>query len=86
MPNLTHCRDDFPILKRPVQNGMPLAFLDNAASTQRPQSVINRISECYEKYYANVHRGIHTLSEESTERYERSQQKRRKIHRCEARS
>ncbi|MCP4940889.1 MAG: SufS family cysteine desulfurase [Planctomycetaceae bacterium] len=72
MPNLTHCRDDFPILKRPVQNGMPLAFLDNAASTQRPQSVINRISECYEKYYANVHRGIHTLSEESTERYERS--------------
>lgn len=72
MPSLTHCRDDFPILKRSVQNGAPLAFLDNAASTQRPLAVINAISECYEKYYANVHRGIHTLSEESTERYERS--------------
>lgn len=72
MPSLTHCRDDFPILKRSVHDGVPLAFLDNAASTQRPLSVINAISECYEKYYANVHRGIHTLSEESTERYERS--------------
>ncbi len=72
MPSLTHCRDDFPILKRSVQNGTPLAFLDNAASTQRPVSVINAISDCYEKYYANVHRGIHTLSEEATERYERS--------------
>lgn len=72
MPTLTHCRDDFPILKRSVNDGTPLAFLDNAASTQRPRSVINAISECYEKYYANVHRGIHTLSEESTERYENS--------------
>lgn len=72
MPTLTHCREDFPILKRTVGNGTPLAFLDNAASTQRPFSVIKSITECYENYYANVHRGIHTLSEESTERYERS--------------
>ncbi|MCH1440148.1 MAG: aminotransferase class V-fold PLP-dependent enzyme, partial [Rubripirellula sp.] len=72
MPTLNHCRDDFPILKRSVHNGAPLAFLDNAASTQRPRSVIQSMSECYENYYANVHRGIHTLSEESTERYEGS--------------
>jgi len=72
MPTLTHCRDDFPILQRSVADGIPLAFLDNAASTQRPQSVINAITDCYERYYANVHRGIHTLSEESTTRYEKS--------------
>ena len=72
MPTLTHCRDDFPILQRSVTGGSPLAFLDNAASTQRPLSVINAITDCYERYYANVHRGIHTLSEESTTRYEQS--------------
>jgi cysteine desulfurase/selenocysteine lyase len=72
MPTLTDCRDDFPILQRSFQEGTPLAFLDNAASTQRPVSVIKSITECYETYYANVHRGIYTLSEESTERYEHS--------------
>ena len=65
-------RSDFPILSRCVASGAPLAFLDNAASTQRPQAVIDAISECYQEYYANVHRGIHTLSEESSERYEQS--------------
>jgi cysteine desulfurase/selenocysteine lyase len=65
-------RGDFPILGRCVASGAPLAFLDNAASTQRPQRVIDAISECYQQYYANVHRGIHTLSEESSERYEES--------------
>ena len=65
-------RSDFPILSRCVASGAPLAFLDNAASTQRPQAVIDAISECYQEYYANVHRGIHTLSEESSERYEHS--------------
>lgn len=72
MPTLSQCRNDFPILQRRVHNGAPLAFLDNAASTQRPEAVINSIAECYGNYYANVHRGIHTLSEESTERYEQS--------------
>ena len=72
MPTLTHCRDDFPILQRTVTGGFPLAFLDNAASTQRPSSVIHAITDCYERFYANVHRGIHTLSEESTNRYEQS--------------
>ena len=45
-------------------------YLDNAASTQRPASVLQAMADCYERYYANVHRGIHTLSEDATERYE----------------
>ena len=53
-------------------SGSPLIYLDNAASTQRPDSVIEAMSDCYQRYYANVHRGIHTLSEESTEAYEQS--------------
>jgi cysteine desulfurase/selenocysteine lyase len=69
---LAKYRDDFPILSRTVSSGEPLIFLDNAASTQRPRVVIDAISQCYEEYYANVHRGIHTLSEESTQRYERA--------------
>ncbi len=67
-------RNDFPILQRTVASGAPLAFLDNAGSTQRPTAVIDAISDCYKNYYANVHRGIHTLSEESTYRYERSRE------------
>jgi cysteine desulfurase/selenocysteine lyase len=65
-------REDFPILARTVSSGAPLAFLDNAASTQRPSAVIRAMTDCYENYYANVHRGIHTLSEESTHRYEQA--------------
>ncbi|MEQ8211788.1 MAG: cysteine desulfurase [Lacipirellulaceae bacterium] len=67
-------RDDFPILRETVQNGHPLAFLDNAASTQRPSQVIDAISRVYERDYANVHRGIHTLSERSTELYEEARE------------
>ena len=63
-------RDDFPILSHSVHKDIPLAFLDNAASTQRPHQVIDAISGVYERDYANVHRGIHTLSERSTEQYE----------------
>lgn len=65
-------RQDFPVLRRAVASGAPLAYLDNASSTQHPRAVIDAVADCYERYYANVHRGIHTLSEESTERYERS--------------
>lgn len=71
-PNII--RGDFPILNRTTTSGAPLAFLDNAASSQRPQVVIDAISDCYERYYANVHRGIHTLSEESTAAYEASRE------------
>ncbi len=63
-------RSDFPILSRTAASGAALAFLDNAASAQRPESVIEAVSDCYRRYYANVHRGIHTLSEESTAAYE----------------
>jgi cysteine desulfurase/selenocysteine lyase len=68
-------RDDFPILSEEVGDRQPLAFLDNAASTQRPRQVIDAISGVYERTYANVHRGIHTLSELSTEQYEAARAK-----------
>ncbi len=58
-------REDFPILKRLVR-GKPLAYLDNAATTQKPRQVIQSLVDFYEKHNANVHRGVHTLSEEST--------------------
>ena len=73
-------RGDFPILQTRlhgdrVPGGVPLAFLDNAASTQRPRQVIQTISHVFEHDYANVHRGIHTLSERSTELYEAAREK-----------
>jgi cysteine desulfurase / selenocysteine lyase len=68
----TSLRNDFPILSEHVAGGHPLVFLDNAASTQRPRQVIDAVSGVYERTYANVHRGIHTLSELSTEQYEQA--------------
>jgi cysteine desulfurase/selenocysteine lyase len=68
-------RGDFPILSRIVHGDAPLVYLDNAASTQRPRQVIEAISRTYEQHYANVHRGIHTLAEESTELYENAREK-----------
>jgi cysteine desulfurase/selenocysteine lyase len=62
-------RNDFPILHQSV-NGKPLVFLDNAASSQRPRAVIDAISNYYEHDHANVHRGVHTLSQRATEAYE----------------
>lgn len=67
-------RDDFPILAQEV-NGKPLAFLDNAASSQRPRQVIAAVVNSYERDYANVHRGVHTLSERSTDAYEQARRK-----------
>jgi cysteine desulfurase/selenocysteine lyase len=68
-------RDDFPILQQTVHGDRPLVFLDNAASTQRPRQVIEVLRRVYERDYANVHRGIHTLSERSTEQYEEAREK-----------
>ncbi len=68
-------RDDFPILQQKVHGDRPLVFLDNAASTQRPRQVIDVLRQVYERDYANVHRGIHTLSERSTEQYEQAREK-----------
>ncbi|MBI4052218.1 MAG: SufS family cysteine desulfurase, partial [Elusimicrobia bacterium] len=58
-------RQDFPILSRKVR-GKPLIYFDNAATTQKPQPVIEAISQYYKTYNANVHRGVHSLSEEAT--------------------
>ena len=63
------CRPDFPILSR-VVNGHPLVYLDSAASSQKPASVIEAVQRYYETNHANVHRSIHTLGEEATELYE----------------
>jgi len=68
-------RDDFPILQQDVHGDQPLVFLDNAASTQRPRQVIEVLRRVYERDYANVHRGIHTLSERSTQQYEDAREK-----------
>ena len=62
-------RGDFPILERMV-NGRPLVYLDSAASSQRPRTVIEAMTRYYERNHANVHRSIHTLGEEATELYE----------------
>ena len=62
-------RNDFPVLQRKINN-MPLIYLDNAATTQKPQSVIDRISAYYSNENCNIHRGVHSLSLEATEAYE----------------
>ncbi len=62
-------RADFPILQRKIGE-MPLVYLDNAATSQKPQQVIDAITDYYTRYNANVHRGVHTMSIEATEAYE----------------
>lgn len=67
-------REDFPILKRKV-NGYPLVYLDNAATSQKPQVVIDALVDYYSNYNANIHRGVHSLSQEATDAYEKSRVK-----------
>jgi cysteine desulfurase / selenocysteine lyase len=67
-------RADFPILAREI-HGKPLAYLDNAASTQKPRAVIGALSDFYSAHYSNIHRGVHTLSEEATAAYEGARDK-----------
>ena len=71
-------RRDFPILSRTVY-GKPLVYLDNGASAQKPQSVIDAISHQYSNEYANVHRGLHFLSNAATDAYEAAREKVRKF-------
>lgn len=66
-------RRDFPILAREV-NGRPLCYLDNAASSQHPRAVIDAVSQYYETSHANVHRGVHRLSQEATDLFENSRE------------
>ncbi|AMW27747.1 SufS family cysteine desulfurase [Arthrospira platensis] len=67
-------RGDFPILHQEV-NGHPLVYLDNAATSQKPQVVLDAIQNYYQRYNSNVHRGIHTLSAKATDEYEKARQK-----------
>ena len=69
MFDLARVRSDFPILAREV-HGQPLVYFDNAATSQKPTRVIESISDYYDRYNSNVHRGVHTLSGEATDAYE----------------
>jgi len=72
--DVARVRQDFPILSRKV-NGKPLVYLDNAATSQKPEVVIDAVHEFLATYNANIHRGIHQLSERGTEAYEQSRKK-----------
>lgn len=72
--DLERIRKDFSILDQ-VVNDEPLVYLDNAATTQKPQQVLDLLADYYQKDNANVHRGVHTLSERATARYEAARQK-----------
>jgi len=74
MFNVEKIRQDFPILSRKV-NGQPLVYFDNAATSQTPKQVIDVIVDYYSNYNANIHRGVHTLSQEATDKYEAARQK-----------
>ena len=74
MFNVEDIRKDFPILSRKV-NGKPLVYFDNAATSQTPQQVIDAIVDYYSNYNANIHRGVHTLSQEATDKYEQARHK-----------
>jgi cysteine desulfurase/selenocysteine lyase len=72
--DITQIRADFPILQRQV-NGQPLVYLDNAATSQTPLAVIDAISDYYKHTNANIHRGVHALSQEATDQFEAARQK-----------
>src|SRR6202043_2547062 len=72
--DVNRIRADFPILAMPVY-GKPLVYLDNAASAQKPQAVLDRLNLAYTSQYANVHRGLHYLANEATEAYEGAREK-----------
>ena len=74
MLDVHRVRKDFPILGRSVY-GKPLVYLDNAATSQKPVSVIRALTDYYEQYNSNVHRGVHALSMEATDRYEEARVK-----------
>ncbi len=72
--DVNEIRKDFPILQRKINNNK-LVYLDNAATSQKPTSVINSLSDYYSSYNSNVHRGVHTLSVEATDKYEMARNK-----------
>ena len=72
--DVKNIREDFPILKKQI-NGKQLIYFDNAATSQTPTCVINSISDYYNNYNSNIHRGVHSLSEEATQAYEKARGK-----------
>lgn len=68
-------RGDFPILNQTIHRSRPLVYFDSGASSQHPQSVIDAMDRCYQTTYANVHRGIHWLSEQATAQYEQARKR-----------
>jgi cysteine desulfurase / selenocysteine lyase len=70
---LEEIRDDFPVLRQRV-HGKPLVYFDNAATSQKPRVVIDALNDYYQRYNANVHRGIHALAERATKEYERARE------------
>ncbi|MFZ4436290.1 MAG: aminotransferase class V-fold PLP-dependent enzyme [Flavobacterium psychrophilum] len=77
MLDITKVRADFPILQQEI-NGFPLIYFDNGATSQKPQVVIDAISEYYQETNANIHRGVHTLSQRATDAYEAAREIMRK--------
>ena len=75
MLDVRKIREDFPVLSKKVYDGRPLIWLDSAATSQKPRQVIQALVDYYEGYNANVHRGVHALSMESTERYDEARAK-----------
>ena len=74
MLDVARIREDFPVLSRQVY-GRPLVYLDNASTSQKPRSVIQTLVDFYEGYNSNVHRGVHALSQEATDRFEEAREK-----------
>ena len=74
MLDIQKIRADFPILSQKV-NGKPLVYFDNGATSQKPQVVIDAIAKYYQEINANIHRGVHTLSQLATDAYEVSREK-----------
>ena len=74
MKNISEIRADFPILNKKVYN-KPLIYLDNGATTQKPQCVIDKITEVFSSYNGNIHRGVHAISDEASEEYETAREK-----------
>ncbi|MBD5231790.1 MAG: cysteine desulfurase [Bacteroidales bacterium] len=75
MLDISKIREQFPILKRTVADGRPLVYLDNTATSQTPHSVVEAIVDGYEHTKANVHRGVHTLSQEATDKVEHTRRR-----------
>ena len=73
--NLNEIRKDFPILQRETSTGVPLVYLDSTATSQKPLVVIEAMDAYYRRSNANIHRGVHTLSQLATNAYEASRHK-----------